>query len=59
MMSGVGHAEGIMEVCRQSQCDIVGLQETRLDEQDGFTAAAAVFTVHCSGAGEGGTKAKG
>ena len=28
---GLGHAEGIMEVCWQSQCYIVGLQETRRD----------------------------
>ena len=52
----VGHTD-IIVVCRQIQCDIVGLQETRRDGQDGFTAAG--FTVYCSGAGGGGAEAKG
>ena len=52
--NGLGHVEEIMEVCRQSRCNILGLQETR---QDGF--AAAGFTVYCSGAGGGVTQAKG
>ena len=42
--NGLGHAEGIMEVCRKIQCDLVGLQETRRDGQNGFTASCG---CHC------------
>ena len=42
---GLGHAE-IIEVCRQRECDITGLQETRQDGQNGFTAAGySVYAV--------------
>lgn len=41
--SGLGHAEEIMEVYRESQCGIVRLQKTRRDEQGAFTAAG--FTL--------------
>lgn len=54
--NGLGHAE-IMEVCRQSECDIIGLHETRRDGQYGFTAAG--YTVYCSGARGAGTEGKG
>ena len=37
--NGLGHAEEILEVCRQKGCDIVGLQETRRDGPNGFIAA--------------------
>ena len=55
--NGLPHAEQTIEVCRQSQCDIVRLQETRRDGQDGCKAAA--FTVYYSGAGGGSTEPKG
>ena len=50
-------AEEIMEVSRQSRCEISELNETRRDEQDWFTAAG--FTENSSGGGVGGTEAKG
>lgn len=46
-----------MEVSRQSGSDIVGLQETRRDWQNGSTAAA--YAVYCSGAGVGAPEVKG
>ena len=47
------HAEEILELCRQIECDFVGLQKTRRAGQNGFTSAG--YTVYCSGAGGGGT----
>ena len=40
--NGLDHAEEIMEFCRQSQCDTVGLQENTTDGQDGFKAAGVI-----------------
>ena len=55
--NGLGRAEEILEVCRQKCCDTVGLQETRRDSQNGFTAAG--YTVYCTGSGGGVTEATG
>ena len=55
--NGLGHAEEILDVCRQSSCDVVGLRETRRDDRNGFTAAG--YAVYCSGSGGGVAGAKG
>ena len=55
--NGLDHAEEILKGCRQNDCDPVGLQGTRRDDQIGFTAAG--YAVYCRGSGGGLTQANG
>ena len=51
-MNGIGHAEVILEICEDADCDIIrGLPEVRRNGQSAFTAAG--YVVFCLGADGG------
>ena len=55
--NGIGYSEVILKVWQELGCNVIGLQETRRDGQNTFTAAG--YTVFCSGADGSEYKRKG